>query len=53
MNQPTAHELAQYKTDIARLAEQIAQRDKDNMRWNIGLWIATMVVPGFLIRLPG
>ena len=68
MNQPTAHELArslsvleermntkqaEYKTDIARLAEQIAQRDKDNMRWNIGLWIATMVVPGFLIRLPG
>ena len=63
---PTPHELseriarleermktmqAEYKTDIARLAEDIAKRDKDNLRWLIGLWIAAIVVLGFVIRL--
>ncbi|MCY4239252.1 MAG: hypothetical protein OXC93_13055 [Rhodospirillaceae bacterium] len=42
---------AEYKTDIARLAEDIAKHDKDNLRWLIGLWIAAIVVLGFVIRL--
>ena len=49
---------AEYKTDIARLAEDMAKRDteaakrdKDNLRWMIGLWIAAIVVLGFVIRL--
>ena len=42
---------AEYKTDIARLAEDLAKRDKDNLRWTIGLWIAAIVVLGFVIRL--
>ncbi len=54
----------EYKTDIARLAEQIAKRDierdaeahkrdKDNLRWQIGLWVAAIVILGFIIRFPG
>lgn len=65
---PTPHELseriarleermktmqAEYKTDIARLAEDQAKRDKDNLRWMVGLWIAAIVVLGFVIRLSG
>ncbi len=49
---------AEYKTDIARLAEDMAKRDteatrrdKDNLRWQVGLWIAAIVVLGFIIRL--
>ncbi|GEM_PF-3216506 len=42
---------AEYKTDIARLAEDMAKRDKDNLRWTVGLWIAAIVVLGFIIRL--
>ena len=49
---------AEYKTDIARLAEDMAKRDieaakrdKDNLRWMIGLWIAAIIVLGFVIRL--
>lgn len=45
---------AEYKTDIARLAEDIAKRDRDNTRWMVGLWAAAVVVIiavlGFLIR---
>ena len=50
---------AEYKTDIARLAEdnarrdaEHAKRDKDNLRWQVGLWIATVVILGILIRWP-
>ena len=65
---PTPHELseriarleermktmqAEYKTAIARLAEDQAKRDKDNLRWMVGLWIAAIVVLGFVIRLSG
>ena len=55
----------EYKTDIGRLAEymarrdaealkrdtEAAKRDKDNLHWMIGLWIAAVVVLGFVIRL--
>ena len=55
---------AEYKTDIARLAEDaakretrlvedMAKRDKENTRWQIGLWIAAIVILGILIRWPG
>ena len=50
---------AEYRTDIARLAEDMAKRDaeaakrdKDNLRWQVGLWIAAVVVVGVLIRWP-
>ena len=50
---------AEYKTDIARLAEEAAKRDveaarrdKDNLRWQVGLWIAAIVILGILIRWP-
>ncbi len=53
---------AEYKTDIALLAKTIAEanvkrdaeaakRDKDNLRWQVGLWTAAIVVFGFIIRL--
>jgi len=52
-------ETRQYRTDIARLAEamarrdtEAAQRDKENTRWQIGLWVAAIVVLGILIRWP-
>ena len=32
--------------------KDMAQRDKDNTRWQIGLWVAAVVVLGFLIRWP-
>ena len=54
---------ADYKTDIAMLGKQIAERDakrdveqarrdKENLRWQIGLWIAAVVIIGVLIRWP-
>ncbi|MCY4260179.1 MAG: hypothetical protein OXC91_07950, partial [Rhodobacteraceae bacterium] len=50
---------AEYRTDIARLAEtmanwktDMAQRDKDNLRWSIGLWVAAVVIIGGRIRWP-
>ena len=50
---------ADYKTDIAMLGKQIAERDaeqtrrdKDNLRWQVGLWIAAVVIIGVLIRWP-
>ena len=54
---------ADYKTDIAmlgkqiaardaELGKQIAERDKDNLRWQVGLWIAAVVIIGVLIRWP-
>ena len=41
----------EYKTDIARLAEGVAKRDKENLRWQIGLWVAAIVVLSFVFRL--
>jgi len=54
---------AEYRTDIARLAEDMAKRDKDNQRWAVGFGIAQMAITiavvgggvavlGFLIGLP-
>ncbi|MCY3879684.1 MAG: hypothetical protein OXF74_10975 [Rhodobacteraceae bacterium] len=50
----------EYRTDIARLAEdmakrdtEFAKRDKDNRRWHVGMWVATVVLLGVMIRWPG
>jgi len=43
---------AEYRTDIARLAEDSAKRDKDNLRWQVGLWIAAIVIIGIIVRWP-
>ena len=44
----------EYNTVVARLAEDIAKRDRDNTRWMVGLWVAAVVVIiavlGFLSR---
>ena len=40
------------KAALERLERRIAERDKDNTRWQIGLWLAAIVVLGFLIRWP-
>lgn len=69
MKEPTAHEMAvklaaleermktmqaEYKTDIAMLAAENAKRDKANIQWMVGLWIAAVVVIiavlGFMIN---
>ena len=39
------------RADMATHREDAAKRDKDNLRWQIGLWIAAVVILGFLIRL--
>ncbi len=38
-------DMADWKTDMAR-------RDKDNLRWQIGLWVAAVVILGVIIRWP-
>ena len=47
---------AEYRTDIARLAEDIAKRDTANTRWVVGTVAVAAVfivaVLGILIRLP-
>lgn len=35
---------AEYKTDIAMLAEEDVKRDKANVQWMVGLWIAAVAV---------
>ena len=39
------------KRDAARDVD-MAKRDKDNTRWMIGMWVATVVVLGALITWP-
>ena len=39
------------RADMAARETEAARRDKDNLRWQIGLAIAIVVVLGFLIRL--
>ncbi len=43
---------AEYESALDRFRADMAQRDKDNMRWHVGLWLAAVVVLGFLIRWP-
>ncbi len=47
-------DMADWKADMAKQdVERDAEahrRDKDNLRWQIGLWVAAVVILGFLIR---
>ena len=50
---------ARYETGLERLERKMAERDvemakrdKDNLRWQIGLWVAAVVILGILIRWP-
>ncbi len=49
--------MAEYNAEAAkRNAErdaEFAKRDKDNLRWQIGMWVAAVVIIGVLIRWPG
>ena len=55
--------LDRLRADMTRLTDEAARsaakrdveaarRDKDNTRWQIGLWVAAIVVLGILIRWP-
>jgi hypothetical protein len=46
-------DMAQRDAEAAKRDTEAAKRDKDNTRWQIGLWVAAIVVLGFLIRWPG
>lgn len=53
-----AHQ-ATYETALERLERRMAERDaeaakrdKDNLRWQADLWIAAVVIIGFLVRWP-
>ncbi len=52
LEERTDRRQAEYRTDIARLAEDMAKRDRDNLRWQLTLWLAAVVVLGLLIRWP-
>ena len=50
---------ATYETALERLERRMAERDaesakrdKDNLRWQVGLWIAAVVIIGILVRWP-
>ncbi len=45
-------DMADWKTDMANWKTDMAKRDKDNLRWQIGLWVAAIVILGFIIRFP-
>ena len=45
--------LALLREDMAKRDTEAVRRDKDNLRWQIGLWVAAIVVIGVLIRWPG
>ena len=42
-----------HKAALERIECKFAERDRDNTRWQIGLWIAAVVIIGVLIRWPG
>lgn len=44
--------FAQMREDVAKREESIAKREKDNLRWQIGLWVATVVILGIIVRWP-
>ena len=43
---------AEFDSEFAKLREDIAKRDRDNIRWQIGLWVAAIAVLGFVLRFP-
>ncbi len=40
------------RADMKKLDKEAIQRDKENQRWIIGLFIATIVILGIIIRWP-
>ena len=44
--------LEGFRTDAEKREKQAVQREKENQRWMIGLFIATIVILGILIRWP-
>ncbi len=47
-----AHWKTDMQADMARRDTDMARRDKDNLRWQIGLWVAAVVILGVIIRWP-
>ena len=45
-------EMAKRDVEMAKRDVEMAKRDKDNLRWQIGLWVAAVVILGILIRWP-
>ena len=45
-------DMKQLEADMAKRDAESARRDKENFRWLIGLWIATVVLLGVLVRWP-
>ena len=43
---------ADHSATLERFRTDMEKRDKDNTRWQIGLWVATIVVLGILVRWP-
>ena len=44
--------FAAYEGALERLGKQIAERDRDNLRWQAGLWVAAVVILGWLVHWP-
>lgn len=44
--------LERFRADMAKRETDWAKRDKDNLRWQVGLWIAAVVIIGILVRWP-
>ncbi len=44
--------MARRDTDMADWKTDMSRRDKDNLRWKIGLWVAAVAILGFIIRWP-
>ena len=44
--------FAHLREDMEKHDEYVAKRDKDNLRWQIGLWVATVVILGIIVRWP-
>ena len=45
-------DMAKRDAEMAKRDAESARRDKENFRWLIGLWIATVVLLGVLVRWP-
>ena len=43
---------AEFESEFSKLREDMAKRDRDNIRWQIGLWVAAIAILGFVIRWP-
>ena len=44
--------LEGFRTDAEKREKQAVQREKENQRWMIGLFIETVVILGIIIRWP-